>query len=134
VRVQLKSSVFRSSRRQAFAQGTESREISMTRNALVHIGSYAVIIAGLLVPAVSYAANSPYDQSGTNPAQSNCDSKTGCANYATGDQTKINPSQPKHLKKKAKTTKAHASQPKHLTKKAKTTKAQASQPQQQKKS
>jgi hypothetical protein len=65
----------------------------MTRNALAHVGSYAVIIAGLLVPAVSYAANSnsPYDQSGTNPAQSNCDSKTGCASYATGDVTKANP-------------------------------------------
>jgi hypothetical protein len=66
----------------------------MTRNALAHVGSCAVIIAGLLVPAVSYAANSnsPYDQSGTNPAQSNCDSKTGCASYATGDLTKTKPS------------------------------------------
>jgi len=66
--------------------------MSMTRNALAHIGSYVVIVAGLLVPTVSYAAsNSPYDQPGTNPAQSNCDSKTGCASYATGDQTKTNP-------------------------------------------
>jgi hypothetical protein len=65
----------------------------MTRNALAHVGSYVVIIAGLLVPAVSYAANSnsPYDQPGFNPAQSNCDSKTGCANYSTGDKTKTNP-------------------------------------------
>jgi hypothetical protein len=65
----------------------------MTRNALAHIGSYAVIIAGLLVPAVSYAANSnsPYDQSGTNPAQSNCDSKTGCASYSTGDRSRARP-------------------------------------------
>jgi hypothetical protein len=70
----------------------------MTRNALAHVGSYAVIIAGLLVPAVSYAANSnsPYDQSGTNPAQSNCDSKTGCASYATGDLTKAKPSRGSH--------------------------------------
>ncbi len=66
----------------------------MSRNALAHIGSYAVIIAGLLAPAASYAANSgsPYDQGGTNPAQSNCDSKTGCASYATGDLTKTKPS------------------------------------------
>jgi hypothetical protein len=64
----------------------------MTRNALAHIGSYAVIIAGLLVPTVSYAANTgPYDQPGTNPAQSNCDSKTGCANYPTGDRTRASP-------------------------------------------
>jgi len=67
--------------------------MSMTRNALAHIGSYVVIVAGLLVPAVSYAANSnsPYDQPGTNPAQSNCNSKTGCANYSTGDRTRANP-------------------------------------------
>jgi hypothetical protein len=66
--------------------------MSMTRNALAHIGSCVVIIAGLLVPAVSYAASSsPYDQPGTNPAQSNCNSKTGCANYSTGDRTMTNP-------------------------------------------
>ncbi|HWE75394.1 MAG TPA: hypothetical protein VG328_19700 [Stellaceae bacterium] len=61
----------------------------MTRNAF----AYAVIIAGLLVPAASYAANSnaPYDQGGTNPAQSNCDSKTGCASYATGNRTRATP-------------------------------------------
>ena len=64
----------------------------MTRSALAHVGSYAVIIAGLLIPAVSYAdSSSPYDQPGTNPAQSNCDSKTGCANYATGNRTRANP-------------------------------------------
>jgi hypothetical protein len=64
----------------------------MTRSALAQVGSYAVIIAGLLVPAASYAAsNSPYDQGGTNPAQSNCDSKTGCASYATGQRTKARP-------------------------------------------
>ena len=69
----------------------------MTPNALAHVGSYLVIIAGLLVPTVSYAANSnsPYNQSGTNPAQSNCDSKTGCANYSTGGQTETNPAQQK---------------------------------------
>jgi hypothetical protein len=39
-------------------------------------------------------SNSPYDQGGTNPAQSNCDSKTGCASYSTGDQTKANPANP----------------------------------------
>ena len=65
----------------------------MTRNALAHVGSYVVIIAGLLVPAASYAAGSgsPYDQPGFNPAQSNCDSKTGCANYSTGNRTHANP-------------------------------------------
>jgi len=65
----------------------------MTPNALAHVGSYLVIIAGLLVPTVSYAANSnsPYNQSGTNPAQSNCDSKTGCANYSTGDRSRATP-------------------------------------------
>lgn len=65
----------------------------MVRNALVHVASSAVIVAGLLVPAVSYAANSnsPYNQTGTNPAQSNCDSKTGCASYATGNRTKARP-------------------------------------------
>lgn len=92
----------------------------MTRSALAHVGSYVVIIAGLLVPAVSYAANSPYDQSGTNPAQSNCDSKTGCANYATGDQTTANPTQPQQKKK---TTKAKAAKTSH----------HPSQPQQQQK-
>jgi hypothetical protein len=65
----------------------------MTPSALAHVGSYLVIIAGLLVPTVSYAANSnsPYDQSGTNPAQSNCDSRTGCANYSTGDRSHATP-------------------------------------------
>jgi hypothetical protein len=65
----------------------------MTSNALAHVGSYVVIIAGLLIPTVSYAANSnsPYDQGGTNPAKSNCDSKTGCASYATGDRSHANP-------------------------------------------
>lgn len=61
----------------------------MSRNALA-----VVIIAGLLAPAASYAAsnsNSPYNQTGTNPAQSNCDSKTGCANYSTGNRTRVNP-------------------------------------------
>jgi len=74
----------------------------MTPNALAHVGSYLVIIAGLLVPTVSYAANSnsPYNQSGTNPAQSNCDSKTGCASYSTGDQTKTNPTQPTEQQQK----------------------------------
>lgn len=64
----------------------------MTRYTLAQVGSFAVIMAGLLVPAVSFAAsNSPYDQGGANPAQSNCDSKTGCANYPTGDRTKATP-------------------------------------------
>ena len=65
----------------------------MTRHALAHVGSYAVIIAGLMLPAASYAANSnsPYNDSGANPAKSNCDSKTGCANYSTGDRTRVKP-------------------------------------------
>ena len=65
----------------------------MSRNALAHVGSYVVIIAGLLLPAVSYAANSssPYDQDGANAARSNCDSEIGCANYSTGDLTNKKP-------------------------------------------
>jgi len=70
----------------------------MARNALAHVGSYVVIIAGLLAPAVSYAANSnsPYDQGGANPAQSNCDSKTGCASYSTGDRSRARPARGSH--------------------------------------
>ena len=60
----------------------------MTRNAWAHLGSYVVIIAGLLVPAVSYAAS---DQPGANPARSTCDSKAGCATDAMGDTTKAKP-------------------------------------------
>jgi hypothetical protein len=57
----------------------------MTRNALAHVGSYVVIIAGLLVPAVGHA------QSDYSPAKNNCSTPTGCANYATGDTTSQNP-------------------------------------------
>ena len=59
----------------------------MARNALAHLGSYVVIIAGLLAPAVGYA------QSDLSPAKSNCDSKTGCASYETGNVTNKNPLQ-----------------------------------------
>jgi hypothetical protein len=44
-----------------------------------------VIVAGLLSAVTAQA------QSDLSPAKSNCDSKTGCANYATGDLTKQNP-------------------------------------------
>jgi hypothetical protein len=57
----------------------------MARNALAQIGSCVVIVAGLLYPAVGQA------QSDLSPAKSNCDSKTGCANYATGNVTNQNP-------------------------------------------
>ena len=82
----------------------------MSRSALAHVGSYAVILAGLLLPAASYAANSnsPYDQTGTNPAQSNCDSKTGCASYSTGDRTKANPTRKAHVSSRAEENRATA--------------------------
>ena len=57
----------------------------MTRNALAQVGAYIVIIGGLLVPAVGHA------QSDYSPAKNNCDTKTGCANYATGNTTSQNP-------------------------------------------
>jgi hypothetical protein len=44
-----------------------------------------VVIAGLLSAATAQA------QSDLSPAKSNCDSKTGCANYSTGDVTNKNP-------------------------------------------
>ena len=69
----------------------------MTRHALAQVGSYAVIIAGLLVPAVSYAAG-PYDSQGANPASNNCDTKTGCANYSSGNTTTTNPLQTSNSK------------------------------------
>jgi hypothetical protein len=67
------------------SQGTESREISMTRNALAQVGASIVIVGGLLIPAVGHA------QSDYSPAKNNCTTRTGCANYATGDRTKTNP-------------------------------------------
>ncbi|HEY1505667.1 MAG TPA: hypothetical protein VGF92_15270 [Stellaceae bacterium] len=59
----------------------------MGRNVLTQVGSCLVIAAGLLAPAVGYA------QSDLSPAKSNCDSKTGCANYSTGNVTSQNPMQ-----------------------------------------
>lgn len=59
----------------------------MARNMFAQVGACVVIVAGLLAPAVSYA------QSDLSPAKSNCDSKTGCANYATGNVTDKNPLQ-----------------------------------------
>ncbi len=57
----------------------------MGRHALAYTGSCLVILAGLLSATTAQA------QSDLSPAKSNCDSKTGCANYATGDVTKQNP-------------------------------------------
>lgn len=57
----------------------------MTRTALAYAGSCAVIIAGLMSAVTAQA------QSDLSPAKSNCDSKTGCANYATGNVTSQNP-------------------------------------------
>jgi hypothetical protein len=57
----------------------------MSRNALAYMGSCLVIVGGLL------AATSAQAQSDYSPAKNNCDTKTGCANYATGDTTKANP-------------------------------------------
>ena len=57
----------------------------MRRNALAQVGAYIVIVGGLLVPAVGHA------QSDYSPAKNNCSTRTGCADYATGDRTKTNP-------------------------------------------
>lgn len=59
----------------------------MGRNVLTQAGACFVIVAGLLAPAVSYA------QSDLSPAKNNCDTKTGCANYSTGNVTSQNPMQ-----------------------------------------
>jgi len=61
----------------------------MGRNALAYAGSCLVIVAGLM----SAGAVQAQQQAGSDlsPAKSNCDSKTGCANYATGDVTNQNP-------------------------------------------
>jgi hypothetical protein len=63
----------------------------MARNVLAHAGSCAVIMVGLLSAAVGQAQQ----QSGMDlsPAKSNCDSKTGCANYSSGNVTSQNPMQ-----------------------------------------
>jgi hypothetical protein len=55
------------------------------RNALAYTGSCLVIVAGLLSAVTAQA------QSDLSPAKSNCDTKTGCASYVTGDVTKQNP-------------------------------------------
>ena len=60
----------------------------MARNVLTQVGSCVVIIAGLLAPSLGHA------QSDLSPAKSNCDSKTGCASYETGNVTNQNPLQP----------------------------------------
>ena len=57
----------------------------MRRNALAQVGAYIVIVGGLLVPAVGHA------QSDYSPAKNNCSTRTGCADYATGDRTKTSP-------------------------------------------
>src|ERR1700722_4856189 len=64
-----------------------SKGLSMKRHVLTQLGCYLVIIAGLLAPSVGQA------QSDLSPAKSNCDSKTGCANYSTGNVTNQNPMQ-----------------------------------------
>ena len=57
----------------------------MGRHALAYTGSCLVIVAGLF-SAVGAQAQSDYS-----PAKNNCDTKTGCANYATGNVTNQNP-------------------------------------------
>jgi hypothetical protein len=59
----------------------------MARHALTYLASGAVIATGLLFAGVGYA------QSDQSPAKSNCDTKTGCANYETGNVTNQNPMQ-----------------------------------------
>lgn len=63
----------------------------MARSVLAYAGSCAVIMVGLLSAGVGQAQQ----QNGTDlsPAKSNCDTKTGCANYSTGDVTSQNPMQ-----------------------------------------
>jgi hypothetical protein len=63
----------------------------MARNVLAYAGSCAVIMVGLFAATVGQAQQ----QSGgdLSPAKSNCDSKTGCANYSTGNVTNQNPMQ-----------------------------------------
>ena len=63
----------------------------MARNIWTHAGSCVVIAVGLLSASVGYAQQ----QSGMDlsPAKSNCDTKTGCANYSTGNVTNQNPMQ-----------------------------------------
>lgn len=56
-------------------------------NALTYLASGVVISTGLLFAGASYA------QSDLSPAKSNCDSKTGCASYETGNVTNKNPLQ-----------------------------------------
>lgn len=59
----------------------------MARRAITHLASGVVITAGLLFAGVGHA------QSDLSPGKSNCDSKTGCANYETGNITNQNPLQ-----------------------------------------
>lgn len=56
-------------------------------NTLTYLASGVVIGTGLLFAGAGHA------QSDLSPAKSNCDSKTGCANYATGNVTNKNPLQ-----------------------------------------
>lgn len=57
----------------------------MGRHALAYTGSCLVIVAGM------FAASGALAQSDYSPAKNNCDTKTGCANYATGNVTNQNP-------------------------------------------
>ncbi|HEY1506454.1 MAG TPA: hypothetical protein VGF92_19270 [Stellaceae bacterium] len=59
----------------------------MTQNMFRHLASGVVVTIGLLSAGAGYA------QSDLSPAKSNCDSKTGCANYSTGNVTSKNPMQ-----------------------------------------
>jgi hypothetical protein len=56
-------------------------------NALAYLASGVVVGTGLLFAGASHA------QSDLSPAKSNCDTKTGCANYSTGNVTSQNPMQ-----------------------------------------
>ena len=49
------------------------------------------ILAGMLSATAAYAQSGSPPGSDLSPAKSNCDSTTGCANYATGSQTSQNP-------------------------------------------
>jgi hypothetical protein len=61
----------------------------MARNALAQVGSCVVIIMGLLSPAMGQSQQQSGGDLG--PGKSNCDSKTGCANYSSGNVTNQSP-------------------------------------------
>jgi hypothetical protein len=78
------------SRRQLKWEGTQAlMEEKMTRQATIAVAGKLAVLVGLLSATAAYAQQGA--SSDLSPAKSNCDSKTGCANYATGNVTSKNP-------------------------------------------